>query len=271
MTTRSPSLIRFVLFLLVAVLLRAAPVPAAEDRYLAVGVNLSNPPWAFLIDGRPTGFEIDLLDAIAKRLHLEVNHIAAPFSDLFDGLLDGRWHMAAGGIWIKPSRLNILAFADPYFASQAAVAVRRDAPIRRLPDLKGKRIGTAAGSRHEGWLAKNRSAYGPYTLTRFDDPTEAIMALEFSKVDAVVADSSETLLAMRDLPFLENRLRFGPAHAQAIAFRKGDPLRDKVNRIQNRLKKDGTLAAIYEKWFKRMPPEGSVVTTVLDRPYVPEN
>lgn len=246
--------LRAFLWIFMALLLSAVPARSAEDRYLAVGVDLSNPPWAFLIDGQPTGFEIDLIDAVADRLGRKVNYIAAPFSDLFDGLLDGRWEMAAGGIWVKPARLNILAFADPYFASRGAVAVRRDSPIRRLNDLQGTRIGVAAGSRHENWLRKNESTYGPYEILRFDSPTDAILELEHSKLDAVAADSAETLLAMRDLPFLENRLRFGTVHTQAIAFHKGDPLRDKVDQIQNRLEKEGILAAIYEKWFKRKPP-----------------
>jgi polar amino acid transport system substrate-binding protein len=111
-----------------------------------------------------------------------------------------------------------------------------------------------AGSRHETWLAEKHAIYGPYPIVRFGTPTDAVLELEFGKLDAVVADSAETLLAMRDLPFLENRIRFGPVYAQAIAFHKGDPLRDTVNQIQNRLEKEGTLAAIYEKWFKRKPP-----------------
>ena len=104
MTACSKHFIRIALLLFLTALLWATPARSAEDRYLAVGVNLSNPPWAFLIDGRPTGFEIDLVNAVADRLKLQVNYIAAPFSDLFDGLLDGRWRLAAGGIWIKPSR-----------------------------------------------------------------------------------------------------------------------------------------------------------------------
>ncbi len=245
---------RFVLSIFLIILLWAAPARPAEDRYLTVGVNLSNPPWAFLIAGQPTGFEIDLIDAVAERLGRKVNYIAAPFSDLFDGLLDGRWEMAAGSIWVKPSRLNILAFADPYFSSQSAVAVRRNSPVRRLPDLQGKTIGVVAGSRHEEWLAEKQSVYGPYPVARFSTPTDAVLELEFGKLDAVVADAAETLLAMRDLPFLENRIRFGPVHAQAIAFHKGDPLRDAVNTIQRSLEKEGSLAAIYKKWFKRSPP-----------------
>lgn len=271
MTVRPKPFVRVFLWTFIAALIWTPKAWPDAARYLNVGVNLSNPPWAFLIDGRPTGFEIDLVDAVADRLGRKVNYIAAPFSDLFDGLLDGRWRLAAGSIWIKPARLNILAFADPYFASRAAIAVRRDSPVHTLSDLKGKKIGAAAGSRHEGWLGKNEPAYGPYAVAKFDNASEAIMALEFRKIDAVAADSAETLLAMRDLPFLENRILFGPAHAQAIAFRKGDPLRNKVNGIQNGLKTDGTLAAIYEKWFKRTPPDGDMVATVLDEPYLPED
>ncbi|HDQ72167.1 MAG TPA: transporter substrate-binding domain-containing protein, partial [Chloroflexi bacterium] len=54
---------------------------------------------------------------------------------------------------------------------------------------------------------------------------------------------------------------------QAWAFRKGDPLRDTVNEIQNEMKRDGTLAEIYEKWFGQAPPVGSSTVTVYEGGY----
>ena len=51
---------------------------------------------------------------------------------------------------------------------------------------------------------------------------------------------------------------------QAWAFRKGDPLRDKVNTIQNDMKKDGTLAAIYKTWFGQDPPADSSTVKVYE-------
>jgi polar amino acid transport system substrate-binding protein len=55
---------------------------------------------------------------------------------------------------------------------------------------------------------------------------------------------------------------------QALAFKKGSPLRDEFNEVQNEMKKDGTLLEIHRKWFGADPPKDSSVTNIV-APYMP--
>ena len=55
---------------------------------------------------------------------------------------------------------------------------------------------------------------------------------------------------------------------QALAFKKGSPLKDEFNKVQNEMKKDGTLLKIHQKWFGADPPKDSSVTNII-APYMP--
>lgn len=55
-----------------------------------------------------------------------------------------------------------------------------------------------------------------------------------------------------------------------MAFRKGDPLRDEYNTILNSMKRDGTLAALYEKWLGTKPGPDSSTVHVYTTPWQPK-
>lgn len=62
----------------------------------------------------------------------------------------------------------------------------------------------------------------------------------------------------------------GDVFVQGVAFRKGDPLRDEYNTILNGMKRDGTLAALYEKWLGAKPGPDSSTVHVYTTPWQPK-
>ena len=208
-------------------------------------------------DGKLVGFEVDMLEELAKRMGVKLEYMTVPFSGIFTGLQAGKWDLASSSIWITEARLKEMDFADPYYDSDISLMTQKDSKIKSTADMKGGTFGADTGSMNDQWLKDNQAKYGPYEVKNYDSPTDAFLDLQAGRLDGVVADAPTALYYVQqnadaglDVPIL-----MGVGFPQAWAFRKGDALRDKVNDIQNEMKKDGTLAAIYKKWFGQDAPD----------------
>ncbi len=237
---------------------------------LTVGVNSENPPWVFADDGTMTGFEVDILEEFAERAGYKIEYKGAPFSTVLTGVQSGQWDIAMSSIWIKPERAEVMDFADPYYDSGIGMMTREDG-ITDLDDMEGKVFGSDTGSMNEAWLIEAQDEYGPYEIKSYDYWVDAALDLEAGRIDGVVVDDPIALYYIKQHPDsgLKMDLYIPDFKAgQALAFKKGSPLRDEFNKYQNEMKKDGTLAEIHEKWFGVKPPADSSTVNIID-PYMP--
>ena len=243
---------------------------AAGTKTITVGVNSENPPWIFAQDGKMTGYEADILEEFAKRAGYKIDYKAAPFATVLTGVQSGQWEIAMSSIWVKQERAAVMDFADPYYDSGIGLMTRKDG-ITDLSQMKGKSFGSDTGSANEAWLVDNQGTYGPYQIKSYDYWVDAALDLEAGRIDGVVIDDPIALYYIKRNPNSGLVMKIympGFKAGQALAFKKGSPLRDEFNKVQNEMKKDGTLAAINQKWFGVDPlPDSSTVN--LWGPYFP--
>jgi len=234
----------------------------AAMKTITVGVNSENPPWIFAEDGKMTGYEADILEEFAKRAGYKVEYKSAPFATVLTGVQSGQWEIAMSSIWIKQERAQVMDFADPYYDSGIGLMTRKDG-ITDLSQMKGKTFGSDTGSANEAWLVDNQGTYGPYQIKSYDYWVDAALDLEAGRIDGVVVDDPIALYYIKRNPNSGLVMKIympGFKAGQALAFKKGSPLRDEFNKIQNEMKKDGTLAGINQKWFGVDPqPDSSTV------------
>ena len=243
---------------------------AAADKMIVVGVNSENPPWIFMEDGKMTGFEADILEEFAKRAGYKVDYKSAPFSTVLTGVQSGQWDIAMSSIWIKPERAEVMDFADPYYDSGIGM-MTPEGGITDLSQMKGKTFGSDTGSMNEDWLVNSQDKYGPYEVKSYDYWADAVLDLEAGRLDGVVVDDPIALHYIKQHPDSNVVMKIyipGFKAGQALAFKKGSPLRDEFNKIQNEMKKDGTMAGIHKKWFGADPPKDSSVINIV-APYMP--
>ncbi len=251
--------------------LGAVEEAAAGGKTIKVGVNSENPPWIFSKDGKMTGFEADLLEEFAKRAGYKVDYKSAPFATVLTGVQAGQWEIAMSSIWIKKERAEVMDFADPYYDAQIGLMVRKEGGITAFSQMKGKIFGSDTGSANESWLLEAQGKYGPYKLKSYDYWVDAALDLETGRIDGVVVDAPIALYYIKQhpdsnmiMPLYIDDYHFG----QALAFKKGSPLRDEFNNVQNEMKKDGTLLKIHQTWFGSDPPKDSSVINIVP-PYMP--
>ncbi|MGA7278652.1 MAG: transporter substrate-binding domain-containing protein, partial [Desulfocapsaceae bacterium] len=238
---------------------------AADGKTLTVGVNSENPPWIFAKDGKMTGFEADIVEEFAKRAGYTLDYKSAPFATVLTGVQSGQWDIAMSSIWIKQERAEVMDFADPYYDSGIGMMTRADG-ITDLSQMKGKVFGSDTGSANEAWLVKAQDEFGPYKVKSYDYWVDAALDLEAGRIDGVVVDDPIALYYIKQHPKSNLVMKIyipGFKAGQALAFKKGSALRDEFNKIQNEMKKDGTMLEIHKKWFGTEPPKDSSVINIV--------
>jgi len=247
------------------VLAFAASGVRAADK-LMVGAYPSNPPWEFKnAEGQFEGFEVDMAKDIGKRLGLDIEISDMGFSALFAATSSKRIDLAISTITITKDRLKSQSFTQGFYDSDGALATRVDSKVKGLADAKGATIGVLSTSIGETWAKANKEKYGFADIRGYDTYQNLLLDLQNGRSDGVVSDFAGMqyyFQKMKDLKVAERIA--SPDDRYGLMMTKDHPLLGKVNDAVTAMKKDGTLAAIYKKWFGVAPEPGS--STVEARP-----
>lgn len=242
--------LRRMVVLAMVVFMTGGMAQAAET---VVGVDANFMPFEFKVDGKLTGFDVELFEAIAKEIGLDFKWQTMDFNGIIPGLQSKSIDAAIAGITIKSEREEVVDFSHPYYDSGLIILVAADnQDIKVLDDLKGKRVATKLATTSEDYLKKNVDTKELKLLPNTDN---LFMELMSGGVDAVFFDSPPLLY------FAQNQGKgkvktVGPLYQgqpYGIAFPEGSPLRDKVNVALLKFMEDGTYDKLYEKWFGTSP------------------
>ena len=161
-----------------------------------------------------------------------------------------------------------MLFTEAYMSTGYAVVMLAGEPeIRSLDELKGKVVAVTKGGAAEAWAAETGAKVG-FTLQRLDRLAEVLQAVTERKAFAGVGDLSLVLRALVQNKQAKVAFTALSGRVLAFAFRQEDvAFRNRVEVIVEEMKRDGTLAAMYQGWFGTMPPEGSAMVTVDDAYY----
>lgn len=232
----------------------------ANQEPIRVGMSGGYPPFTFVEQDQLQGFEVDFMNAIGKEIGRPVEFVTMSFSGLIGALESGRIDTVANQITITPEREEKFVFTQPYVIDGAQVVVREDnTEINGVEDLKGHSVAVNLGSNFEQLLRELPYA-DQIDIRTYESNLEQDTAL--GRVDAFVMDrvSTANTIKASGLPL---RLA-GPPFSEirnALPFRKdeeGRALRDQVDAAITKLKENGTLREISEKWL------GMDVTTAPD-------
>jgi cystine transport system substrate-binding protein len=244
---------RRTLLTLVAALLAAATLAgcggggAAADT-LRVGTEGTYSPFSFQgTDGKLTGYDIEVVTAVANKLGKKVEFTQTPFDSIFAGLEAKRFDIIANQVTVTDERKAKYDLSEPYTVSEGVIVTRADdTSITSLADLKGK---TTAQSSTSNWAGVARDAGA--NVEAVEGFVQAIQLLKDRRVDATVNDT----LAVGDYQRAKNDSsikvagKTGDTSDQAFAMLKGSGLVADVNRALDELRADGTLKTISEKYF----------------------
>jgi polar amino acid transport system substrate-binding protein len=218
---------------------------------LRVGSDIPYPPFEFGRAPDYEGFDIDLVNEIAKRLDLEAKFVKTPFDPIFRNLAQGRFDMVASASTITPEREKTVDFSDPYFPADQSLMVKKGSDVKTVDDLNGKVVGAQLGTTGADYAKKNVNASSVRTYDLIDD---AFKALEAGQVEAVINDCPVSKYAEKAHPDLVVVEAIKTNEQYGFAFKQdNDALRTAVDKELKTLRDDGELEKISNKWFKGEP------------------
>ena len=220
-------------------------------RVVKVGTEGVYPPFSYrdAETNELTGFDVDVMEAIAEEAGWEVDWVEAPFDALFPALDSKRIDVIANQVTITAEREARYLFSTPYTYSRGVIVTRTDTDdINSLADLRGR---TTAQTSSSNWaeVAKEAGAKVEYV----QDFGPGVELLIQGRVDAIVNDNIAVLDYLASSGTDEVKIAGNAGDEvleQALTFRQSDAgLQQEADAAIEALTEDGTLAEISEDYF----------------------
>ena len=225
-----------------------------EAGKLHMSTNAAFPPYEMTTDdGGFEGIDVEVADAIAQKLGLELVVDDMGFDAALTAVQTGQSDIAMAGITVTEARLEVMDFSDSYATGVQVVIVPEDSPIQTIDDLaNAEMIGCQAAT--TGYIyasdTPENGGYGEDHVTAYENGALAVMALVNGQIDAVIIDNEPAKafveanegLKILDTPWVEEEYAIGVA--------KGNTdLLDAINAVMEELKADGTFQSIVDKYI----------------------
>ena len=223
---------------------------ADSAKVLRVGTEPVFAPFEFPKEGSKdlTGFDIELIEAIGKKMGYKVEIVSMGFDALIPALNSGNIDVVAAGMSINEERQKAVTFSEPYYTSGLIVMVNKDNnEVKSVKDLEGKRIACQIGTTGEN---KSRTVEGA-KVKAFNTQDEASLELKNGGADAVIGDAPviEYYMTKAGKDFAKTVGERMEAEPYGIAVKKGSKLAGDLNKALAELKKSGEYDKLYTKWF----------------------
>ncbi len=221
---------------------------------LTTCTHLPYPPFQFVKDGKVVGFDVDVMDLVAKKLGVTQKVVDTPFETIKTGaaLNAGKCDVAAAGMTIKPERAKFIDFTKPYFDATQAAMGKKGAAFASVDDLKKVKVGTQASTTGEEFVHAAK-----IDSVSFDDSAALLNGLRTGKVDVIVEDYPVVQGWLKDPAnsayAIDGNYNTGEQYGFAVRKDKNTGLKDVIDSVIAQARTDGSYKAIYEKWIGPMP------------------
>jgi polar amino acid transport system substrate-binding protein len=222
--------------------------------YLIAGVSRGTFGFGYLdsATGTPAGYDVDMAREVSRALFGDPNHVEYRFlttAERIGQLRSGTVDIVISTMTITCGRWRKVAFSSAYYADYQEVLVPDSSPVQRFADLRGGRVCATNASTSIFFLRYRAEVPGmrPVSVPDFND---CLVGLQRGTVDAIATNEGILRGLQLEDPhtrLLADRLVLEP-HGFAIALCHKDFVRF-ANALLDRMRADGTWAALYHRWF----------------------
>lgn len=239
---------------MICVLVISMNVRAQEKRTLTVGTNAEYAPFDYLDEnGNITGFDIDLIEAIAKSQDIEIVWRDLPFDSLIGSMEAGDLDVIAAAIGPTSERKKSVDFSDVYYTGSQSIICRKGNDIKTFKDLAGLKVAVLEGSTADLIASGENQDYGiveDAQIVRFKNASSAVMELLNGGVDATLIDSIMAENFCRQTEGLIQTVVKGTENDSVFCVQKGNSeMLTIINTGLAEIRENGTYDEIYEKYF----------------------
>lgn len=237
-----------------------------SKKVLTVYTNAEFPPFEYLADNKPVGVDMQIAQAIADELGMELQIQNVKFDTILTSISSGKGDLGIAGITVTPERAESVDFSNNYATSTQYILYKDGASITTIEDLAGLKIGVQLGTTGDFIISDEISGVdneetGEHTkgvlegtgatVTQYNSAADAAVNMNTGKVDVVVIDRlpAEIVAGQYD-NFKTVELVYADGsktdESYAVAVKKGNKeLLDTVNKVIDRLIDDGSI----DRWI----------------------
>lgn len=244
----------------IAVLGVSAGLAAAEPKLveagkLSIGSDLTYPPFVYLVDEKPSGFDVEVVEAIAAKMQLGTNWVDTRFAALIPGIRAGHFDIIASALYVTEERQQVLDFV-PYTKAGSSIMVLASATEKpaTIADLCGKSVSSIRGA---SWIPKLAESAAEtcdgkaIEVREFDTDAQATQAMRSGAVAAQFIDNvvaAELVARQGDEFEVTSAEVLYPVLVAFAALPENRELLDAVNAALAEIRADGSFEEIRARY-----------------------
>jgi putative S-methylcysteine transport system substrate-binding protein len=239
------------LLLVLTLFLAACSDSTSSDKVLYVGATGQSYPNSYQEDGELVGYDVELIEKVAENMGYQVEWTTTDFSGLIGQLESDRIDTIANAVAVTDERSEKYLFTEPYsyIGTQIVTAANND-DIQTIDDLEGKDVAGVLGSNHTEKLDEFDKE-NKFNIKTYENREGAMNDVELGRIAGYVNSGSVLSAEMKnrglEIKFVGDPIAEEPT---AFPFQKDDEeLKNKVDEELKKLKEDGTLKELSEKYF----------------------
>ena len=249
-----------------------------DDNVLVMATNAAFPPYEYVEGDKFVGIDVEIAQAIADKLGMELQIEDVEFGSIIGGVVEGKYDMGMAGMTVTEERKQSVNFSNTYATGIQVIIVKDGSSIASLddifefnadgdpvalkdPDLKvGVQQDTTgdiySSSDISGWGFCDVEEDGTVTtdrVVRYKTGADAVEALKTDKVNMVIIDNEPAksfVAANEGIHILEGDNEYAIEDYAICIAKENTELLDKINKALDELKKDGTIDKIVSKYIK---------------------
>ncbi|MGR0280099.1 transporter substrate-binding domain-containing protein [Marinomonas dokdonensis] len=200
--------------------------------------------------GNPQGFDVDIARALCARMEADCEIHTQDWDGLIPALQRKKYDAIIASMSVTEDRLKVVDFTDKYYSGGLRFMGRAGEAFD-LANLDGKVIGAQRATLGAQYLEDNFE--GKADLKFYDNQDNVYLDLVAGRLDIVLSDELPTYNWLKTSEDGDKFEFKGDAFLKtdniAVAVRKGDELKDKINKALAEILADGTYQKINAKYF----------------------
>jgi len=222
------------------------PYNLQQPGTLRAGTLTDAPPNVFLKNGKFTGFDNDLLTAVAGKLGLKVEFVGTEFSSLLAQVKTGKFDVGSSSISITEARKKTVDFTNKYDFGFLGLYVPKGSPIKSFDQLAGKRVAVVQGTVQDDYATRNN-----LNPVRVPDYNAALNQLRAGTADAWItpAEIGEKTAADSGGKVVSVAKQLEPGGMAYAVAPGNDKLRAALDKGIDAVVADGTWAKLQKQYY----------------------
>jgi arginine/ornithine transport system substrate-binding protein len=225
---------------------------------LKVAIDPTYEPFTFkTADGKPTGFDVDIAEAICAELKRKCVFVEQVWDSMIPGLQARKYDVIVSSLSITDDRKKVIDFSDKYYNTPSRIVVKEGTAYTGPASLKGKKIGVLKGSTQEKFALGELKPAG-VSVVPYEAQDQVYLDIKAGRLDGTVADRVEVTGGFLNKPDGKGYAMVGPDLKEAkyfgigvgVGMRKGQTeLKNQVNTAIKNIRANGTYDKIAKKYF----------------------